>query len=470
MEPGFPAFRNRKFARRADYMPLENDSDADSYRRPNSHVTQRSCDTRVVLCDKCWLRHERSRACKRCLDCNQNLCKSCARCDEVVQPWWLPNWVFNCWRCLFTDVYKPHTLVDLQTCGSNNEQQHWAHETNQMQGIPRLSRNSLRSHRSRDSAESTPIRHRGRPNSVCSDKERYTRGRRSPRDENKQLRRLQYSQSFDGRPRRSLERSCTSSALVHNYRHDDIERLRSYKDNWERAFDANSHDYVRQMPFRNKLIGKDVMIELTDTDAKVVVNEGRDKYRQKRKASSLDKKKSRVKSSAPGSLTEQVFEEVPIWFKKSQKGNQSNDSAEYVSFRKKFSDFPRNDTKRDTEYIFSDARARTNRNTRGSFGIYGNDRPKTSERKPYSEPRTDYIVEEPADSCPICLEDLPGLEARSLSCSHVFHTKCLKHFLSSTSDMDFGIKCPVCSQMTFIKNYYTSKDNWLQELSISSSV
>ena len=473
MEAGFPAFRNRKFSRRADYMPLENDSDADSSRRSTPHV-QRPCDrpraTNVTLCDKCWKRQSRSRATKRCLDCKQYLCKSCAKCDEVVRPWWIPKWILSCWRFLFTDVYTPHSIQDLQSYGAND--QHWAHtqEASRVHGIPRVTRSSLRSKGSNMTEDSVSSRRYDGSRSVCSDSDRYRRGSisRSPKHVPREHRPLKQTRSYEGKPRRSLERRVQKSSspgpLVHNYRHDDIERLRRYKDNWERAFDADSHDYMKQMAFHNKLIGKDVMIELTNKDAKVVVNEELEKAKKRKKEKADPKKKRKVKLKSDTPVTEQVFEEVPIWFKKPRKNSAPNTAGESNNDKGLFKrSGSSNNVKTGMNHNFQDERPY-------EFGSYSNGRQHNGSDNSYSKAmRVDYIVEEPADSCPICLEDLPGLEARSLSCSHVFHTKCLLHLLS-TSEVDFGIKCAVCAKITFIKNYYTSKENWLKELPLSSNV
>lgn len=480
METGFPVFRNRKYARRAEYMPLENDSDADSRRSlPYTHKTPFGPrDATVTLCDKCWARQVRSRATKRCLDCKQYLCKGCAKCDQVSRPWWIPKWILQCWKFIFTDAYTPHSVVDLQNYGANDNQ-HWSHiqEANRIQGIPRVTRNSLRSKGSRHSEDNYQRERHGRAKSACSDSERYRRGhdRRSPRNDTKQIRPLKHSLSFDGRPRRSLERrvqrSWGSDALVHNYRHDDIERLRRYKENWERAFDASSHEYVKQMPFHNKLVGKDVMIELTDTEAKVIVNEANDKSRRKKSDNANAKKKVKSKTKSDEPVTEQIFEAVPIWFKKPRKPSVPKTTGEYPDRKNEsfkgagFKSGPH----RPANYIKT-GQNQTFHDEYHNFGFFGNEKPQNDIRSSYSKAmRVDYIVEEPADPCPICLEDLPGYEARSLSCYHIFHTKCLWKLLD-TAEVDFGIKCPVCSETTFIKNYYTSKENWLKELPISSSV
>lgn len=483
MEAGFPGLRHRKFARRSDYMPLDNDSDADSCRRPiPSRPPPRPRGYHAVLCDKCWVRQERSKATKRCLDCKQNLCKGCAKCEEVARPWWLPQWVLQCWRFLFADVYTPHSVVDLNSYGSA-EGPHWAHthEASQIRTIPRVPR----SNRSNRSNESSDRRQPGRPSSVCSDKGRQRRssGGKSPRNDTKQLRRLKHSQSFDGRPRRSLERGTNrpwgSGPLVCNYKHDDIERLRRYKENWERAFDEHSHEYFGtnlQASFNNKFIGTDVMIELTDKDAKVIVNEESDSSKRKKKGSAIMRRKlkGKSKSDSPGKFTEEIFQEVPIWFKKSSKDDMPNTDNYPRGNRKEFSEFCKADVKQDVPYRSNETRKRMNGRGHTSeyeriFNSFTN-RDQGTQRSNFNpEGRTDYIVEEPADTCPICLEDLPGSEARLLTCSHVFHTNCLRHLLTS-SDMDFGINCPSCSQTTYIQNYYTSKENWLQELPVWTTV
>ena len=82
-----------------------------------------------------------------------------------------------------------------------------------------------------------------------------------------------------------------------------------------------------------------------------------------------------------------------------------------------------------------------------------------------NEPATPYIVEEPPDSCPVCLESIPCRQARRLSCSHSIHTCCLIELLNKM-DFDFGVRCPVCNQITRIQNYYIGRHLWYKELPV----
>lgn len=61
--------------------------------------------------------------------------------------------------------------------------------------------------------------------------------------------------------------------------------------------------------------------------------------------------------------------------------------------------------------------------------------------------------QEDAQECPVCYENLSGIE-RTLSCGHVFCHDCLvKTLVSITSDGNIRdtIACPVCRHLTFIK-------------------
>ena len=82
-----------------------------------------------------------------------------------------------------------------------------------------------------------------------------------------------------------------------------------------------------------------------------------------------------------------------------------------------------------------------------------------------SVPITPYFVEEPPDDCPVCLETIPCRQARKLHCSHSIHTRCLIDLLNQM-EFDFGVKCPICNQITHIRNYYMARHHWYKELPI----
>ncbi|KAK3604367.1 hypothetical protein CHS0354_029353, partial [Potamilus streckersoni] len=66
------------------------------------------------------------------------------------------------------------------------------------------------------------------------------------------------------------------------------------------------------------------------------------------------------------------------------------------------------------------------------------------------------------DLCPICLENIPDKEARKFKCGHPIHTVCLAELLRKM-EFDFSAKCPVCNQLTHIKNYYVPREQWVHE-------
>ncbi|KAL3860774.1 hypothetical protein ACJMK2_010845 [Sinanodonta woodiana] len=66
------------------------------------------------------------------------------------------------------------------------------------------------------------------------------------------------------------------------------------------------------------------------------------------------------------------------------------------------------------------------------------------------------------DTCPICLENIPDKESRKFQCGHPIHSACLAELLSKM-EFDFSVKCPVCNQLTHIKNYYVPREEWIHE-------
>ncbi|XP_045194521.2 uncharacterized protein LOC123550147 [Mercenaria mercenaria] len=511
----FPTFRNRRIPSRSNYTLLENtDSDIDSVRRRSISSQIEKQSIAPVLCDKCWLRHERNRASKRCLDCKQNLCTVCARGDEITRPWWLPNWMVQCWRFLFTKAYIPHSIVDLDE--QENERPHWAHtqEASHVHPIPRVTRSSLRSNKSGSSVETN----KSKPSKTRHASLTKDRGReRSPRSESRNHR-LAHSQSFDGKARkrqsneRKPRRTRSSEELVYKHRRDDLDRLKRYNDNWEKSFMIAEEDEekMRQRKCRNKMKGKDIDIEITDDkEIKLTVNSSEEGSKNKSDRSSIkcaipkSKSKKKSKDNSPKPYTEQIFEEVPIWFKKSPKHpsnerpKRNNSSQErrrplHEQTREKLSmeetlgtgeslnnhmrheinsDKQRNAwPPRDSSQKF-DSKMDFNESDNNNSNSYAfnRDRRFNTDATPTGKQNTAYIVEEPPDSCPICLEDLPGAEARALACCHAIHTKCLITYLYKM-DLDFGIRCPLCAQTTIIRNYYVPKERWYMELPVSTAV
>ncbi|KAH3770118.1 hypothetical protein DPMN_171399 [Dreissena polymorpha] len=451
-----PAFRNRQGSTRNDYKLLTNESDSESSRRSSRHSSHQFVEQEAVrhlLCDKCWLKQERTRAAKRCLDCNHNLCVYCAKSEAASSSCWLPACIVLCLSCIFRSAFVSHSIVDLR----EHDLPPWidAQEANRIQHIPRVSSSNVHSKHSFHSNDQGL--HEDCNRRHCSDggnRKQYKRTKSSERGKRaKEHSRFRQSTSLDERAksRRHVNRisqikSPNQQTVSNTYRHDDIERLRRYKENWS-AFDEYQHqldqNYAKQSgvqekkQFYNKLKGKDIIIELSDNDAKVIVNED---YNSITIAGNHKKKsKCDAKTAVPPKYTEQVFEQVPIWFKKDSKQHTKD-----ISVHKK------------PNVSHSESRGFDQRNVHA---------------KPDPDPQVynNYIVEEPPDQCSICLEDLPGDEARILECLHVFHTKCLIHMLRN-AEMHFGVHCPVCARVTLIRNYYRPRDVWYQELPVSTAV
>ena len=464
MDQPVPPLRNRKNIKRSHYSPLEDDSDADSFRRSNSSQSlhsrkQEEQKQKPVLCDTCWLKHRRTRATKHCADCERHFCSPCAKQDQTKRPWWVPLCFVHCLRFMFHGVFVPHTIVDFKSPG----EAHWAnsHEVNNVHRIPRAQRR--RSDETDRSELSDHAFERRRANSLNNDR------RRGSSDSNKNGRKLKQSRSFEDKPKRRRSRDKgekktreTNEALVANYTHDDIERLRRYKDNWH-AFEDMHLQQERleklsngeKIPFSSKVVGKEINIELTDTDANIIVNDGSG---GKTKRNSKKKSQRNLCTESIGNCTEEIFEEVPIYFKRNSKErNRRNGKAKKDTLNEQVKN---GENSPDCEYT--------------SYRDFHEKPTYTSTPKPKADAGqsyTNYIVEEPPESCRICLEDLPGPEARTLDCYHTFHTRCIVHMLTaSDSDTDFGIPCPVCAKVTHVKNFYASKDQWCKELPINTTV
>ena len=463
-----------------------------------------------MLCDKCWLRHERNRANKRCLDCKQNLCTVCARADEITRPWWIPCWMIQCWRFLFTKAYIPHSIVDLES--TENESIHWAHsqEASHVQPIPRVKQSSLRSNKSGASVvtnRSKQAKSRHSSLSKLSDREGFSEFRN---------RRLVYSHSFDAKERkkpinaRRPRRTQSSEELIKRNRRDDLERLKRYNENWEMSFklaETNEREgHMGRHHCSNKMQGKDVNIEITnDKEIKLTVNTSTDGFTNKSDKHALSKSKSKRKSkdNTPKPYTEEIFEEVPIWFKKSPKhpsnerpkrksnsqevrkecdnSTDKNSMKEPMDIGRKLNNQVKNTNNNFRQDNHWPSRDSFNSNTEffesvnenseehSDANVFRRGKPFKTDNRYTGGHNTAYIVEEPPDTCPICLEELPGPEARGLSCSHSIHTKCLITYLYKM-DLDFGIRCPLCAQTTIIRNYYAPKQQWYMELPIFTTV
>lgn len=508
----FPSFRKRRVPIRSDYTILENtDSETDSVRRRSisSQVTNQSSTS--VLCDKCWLRHERNRASKRCLDCKQNLCTLCARCDETTRPWWLPRWFIQCWRFIFTKAYIPHSIVDLQL--PEIQRPHWAHtqEANNVQRIPRVSRSSLRSNQSSVSKNSDKTVHSVQKlGSSPLTTQRQSKESLNASKTELADKRLGHSYSFDAKARRRQiderrpRRTRSSDELFMRHRRDDFDRLRRYNQNWEDFENSFNEPSSRQRRYSNKMRGKDVNIEITDDkEIKLTINcsddDTRDRLQRRSGKFAVPKCRSKKKSkdNKPQPCTEEIFQEVPIWFKKSSKhvSNEQPRNRKYSHDRTKQNskqpkreynvDERRNILEKPTQSK-RDSFIDSEQNNRWSLHKHSNfdsdnlinrknlnaskqDRNSVASETVHGKQNTAYIVEEPPDTCPICLEDLPGNEARALACGHVIHTKCLIAYLHKM-DLDFGIRCPLCAQTTLIRNYYVQKEKWYMELPVSTAV
>lgn len=513
----FPSFRNSIVANRASYTLLDNtESDADSIRR-RSVSSQHRTQSSPILCDKCWIRQERSCASKRCRDCKQNLCSVCAHCDEVPRPWWIPSWMVQCLRFLFTKAYIPHSIVDLQ-CNGNNARPHWAHtqEASSIQRIPRVTQSSLRSNKSTVSVDTNNSSRTKSPKTSS-----FSHAKKGNREsivkslDSRSNVRLHHSQSVDGKGRRRYsnvnpKRSRSSEELTHKLHSEDLDKLERYNRNWEIDFSEKSTNYDNDSVepnygrrYRNKMKGTDVNIEFTDTkEIKVIVNTTEDDCKdQNLNKCAIPKSKlnKKTKHNIPKNYTENIFQEVPIWFKKSSKypTNVQHTDTNVLQYKSQNTNkqlFPHD--------IRQDITDKSNNINIPEHGAYTNNatftealRQPTTESSNKRSPRQNtsdpdvcvssnnsardetnigklnaaYIVEAPSDSCPICLEELPGNEARELACSHVIHTQCLTRYLRKM-ELDFGIRCPLCTYTTSVRNYYAPKEHWYKELPVSTTV
>lgn len=58
------------------------------------------------------------------------------------------------------------------------------------------------------------------------------------------------------------------------------------------------------------------------------------------------------------------------------------------------------------------------------------------------------------EPCPICYDDLHFTEQSILSCSHVFHKRCLESFERHTKNRGMELCCPICRQERYDKKTY----------------
>ena len=448
----FSTFRRRRNPKRDEYRLLHEDSDGSQYSYSTNPAgtgdSSRYSAGPYKLCDKCWLCHTRSKASKRCMQCQQNLCTRCADKDENRRPWWLPACLEQCMRFLFCYVYFPHTIVDINDL--NKDQGHWAlrAETSSINRIPRINQDSLRlRNKTRDN-----VSQNGRGSNISDSRDDLI-----DRDNQQSIMRSKSHEETSCRLRRHPrvpKRSISLEKINKRLNRERRERDKIYHRNWDNdIWDQTRRAGVRpahaDKPFMNKVKGKDVDIVISGSEMKLTINDDKksgevtNKKRHEHKEGFFRRKsKTKTKDEPYLPYTEEVFSENPIWFKRdSGKKNKTNTG------------------KKSNDSIPCHQAETVNKgNNNEAFESVQQDKTK------------DYVVEEPPDQCPICLEDLPDGETRILSCSHLLHTKCLKHYLRGTDNLDFGVKCPMCNRITEIRNYYAPKELWYREIPVSSQV
>ena len=427
----------RRRHNRQEYQQLEDD--ADSLR---SSIARRSGnESRAILCDRCWKAHTRRRATKRCLNCKQNLCNYCAKIDSSRRRSWWPSLLINCWRFLFLKAFKRHTILDLAQLGGENDTNN-GHFRNDS---PRSS------YSGRDERiESDPERQIKGPPEVDDHRHSEAKRNNTPRYGQRRYycpnaQALYRAYSFDrnlnkkkkfGDPREQTLRRTRSAERLPNK--DFVDRESEFQDLYHKNWEREPFDFHRAQVTK-------------------IANQNETTEGERKKSPENENARINEQPAAGSDNNERRF----------KRGKTSRRGIKHVA-----DIFPENsNTKANTNFPNSPNAFPQERPSK--HGLENDTRQSkysdpSEKKKQHHEPTTAYIVEEPPDSCPVCLESIPCRQARQLSCSHTIHTCCLIDLLNKM-EFDFGVKCPICNQITQIRNYYLARHLWYKELPVVTS-
>ena len=505
------------------YEQLNDDTDSlrSSISRRRDHESRRTYndkESRSSLCDRCWSSRVRSRATKRCLNCRQNLCTYCAKMDESRRRSWWPSLLISCWRFLFLKAFRRHTIVNLDRAGGASEQN--IHDSERTRSMTRNETPRSSYSRSRDSGYEHYRGRRDDTNSLSNPNERRENLSRPQTPKQGQRRyycpnaqALYRAYSFDkhlnkrktGDQRDQHLRRTRSAERLPNKEFVDreYEFRKLYHQNWEsEPFDFH-RAHVGNHPGQRQETGN-------EDNQKAVNKENVHPNEQKPTAETNERRFKRGKTSRRGiKHVADIFPESNKPSKSASSDNYPKDATSEPQFKSDgyspqshlhnakpqdinepiFKDHFRGDEhspQRDlhktrprdiNEPNFKDqfrndgySHQRRQLHNTGRRDVNEQSFHGASAKECYAEsvPITPYIVEEPPDDCPVCLETIPCRQARRLHCSHSIHTRCLIDLLSKM-EFDFGVKCPICNQITHIRNYYMARHHWYKELPVVTS-
>ena len=467
------------------YEQLEDDTDS-----LRSSISRRQ---RSILCDKCWATHTRRRASRRCLTCKQNLCGYCAKTDESRRRSWFSSFLMSCVRFLFLKAFKRHAIVDLdQVANSSNSN---ASENDGPQPLFRKgSRSSSCSHQGRNKRHESS-RDRNNRHESSKDRKRDSIVHNISPDAKHAQRRyycpnaqaLYRAYSFDKHLNRrksgdhrtqNLRRTRSAERLPNK---EFVDRESEFRDMYHQNWEKEPFDFHRAH------MTKTATDAHNQSDLKENANSNQNgpscNDQTRAGGESKERRFKRGKTSRRG--IKHVADVFPdkMGPKSSEYFKSENNSGKYESGKQKdaFRNKQQNksgadnpkyfDVSGQAEY-FEQKKPQQDNIFGESYNRNGNDCQKDyftsnseDQYKHGSEPVTPYIVEEPPDSCPVCLENIPSRQARRLTCSHTIHTCCLIELLNKM-DFDFGVRCPVCNQISHIKNYYNPRYLWYKEFPV----
>ena len=426
--------------------------DTDSLR--SSIIRRRDNEGRSVLCDRCWSAHIRRRATKRCMNCKQNLCAYCAKMDESRRRSWWPSLLISCWRFLFLKAFRRHTIVDLERVANTSEQNASDKERTHSLTRNETPRSSYsrsqderyEQNRGRGEVNSTNNYNEGTPHLSRPQCPRHGQRRYYCPNAQALYRAYSFDKHLNKRKNgdRHLRRTRSAERLPNK---DFVDRESDFRDlyhqNWEREpFDFHRAHVVNNPGQKQTPGGED--------NRKAANKENARPNEQPPVHENNERRFKRGKTSRRG------IKHVADIFPETEKPPDSDNNPKVVT-----SDSP---FQRDGYSSQRDGRDKR-QHDKTEPNYQGNTATPAEEHLKESDPVTPYIVEEPPDSCPVCLDNIPCRQARRLHCSHSIHTSCLIDLLNKM-EFDFGVKCPICNQITHIRNYYMARHMWYKELPV----